>query len=99
MWLPYWTVSPRENPALSVSWGQSNPTSPFLSEPISLYTQNPQGEQGQGELADGVTKMVLSNKGFLSGLLGLPGCINLTIQPSNHVGSPSVAYDLRASDT
>ena len=75
MWLPYWTVSPRENPALSVSWGQSNPTSLLLSEPVSLYSQNPQGEQGQGELADGVTKMVLSNKGFLSGLWDYQGVL------------------------
>ena len=75
MWLPYWTVSPRENPTLSVSRGQSNPTSPFLSEPISLYTPNPQGEQGQGELADDVTKIVLSNKGFLSGLWDYQGVL------------------------
>lgn len=66
MWLPYWTVSPRENPALSVSWGQSNPTSATYKA-VSLYSQNPQGEQGQGELADGVTKTVLSNKGFYQG--------------------------------
>lgn len=75
MWLPYWTVSPRENPALSVSWGQSNPTSLLLSEPVSLYSQNPQGEQGQGELADDVTKMLLSNKGFLSGLWDYQGVL------------------------
>ena len=70
---------------------------PFLIRAISLYSQNPQGEQGQGELADGVTKTVLSNKGFLSGLWDYQGVINLTMQPSKRVASPSVAYDLCAS--
>ena len=75
MWLPYWTVSSRENPPLLVSWDQSNATSLFLLEPVSLYSQNPHGEQGQGELVDGVTKMVLSNKGFLSGLWDYQGVL------------------------
>lgn len=96
MWLPYWTVSPRENPFLSVSQGQSINIPFLIRARLTLWPILKVGK-GQGELADGVTKTVLSNKAF-SRAVGLPGCISLTSQPSNDVGSPSIAYDLRASD-
>ena len=90
------SVTQRKPSSVSIL-GSVQSNIPFLIRAISLYSQNPQGEQGQGELADGVTKMVLSNKGFLSGLWDYQGVINLTMQPSKRVASPSVAYDLCAS--
>ena len=90
------SVTQRKPSSVSIL-GSVQSNIPFLIRAISLYSQNPQGEQGQGELADGVTKTVLSNKGFLSGLWDYQGVINLTMQPSKRVASPSVAYDLCAS--